>query len=129
LPAYFADTSALLKLYLPEVGTTWLLLQDLTALGVSSLVVLEVRSALARRQHEGSLSPRATEQIWKTFARGANQIPLRTLDALQLASALEFQRRARQAGAGPIVLLTADDRLEAAAVRAGLAVENPNRHV
>ena len=152
MPVYFADTSALLKLYLPEPGSTWLLSLDRARFSVSSLAPLEVRSALARRQRGGSLLPGDADKLWKAFGedlRGwgvieldlsllasalsllgseATRVPLRTLDAIQLASGQEAERRARQAGAGPIVLLTADARLEAAAAQVGLTVENPNRH-
>ena len=54
--------------------------------------------------------------------------PLRTLDAVQLASALEAQRRQRRSGGPALVFVTADQRLEVAARRSGLAVENPNRY-
>ncbi len=152
MPAYFADTSALLKRYVSEAGSAWIRSLDLSGLSVSALAPLEVRSALARRERQGSLLVPQVRTIWRGFrrglrdwvviqidrgllsgavslvARGAIDAPLRSLDALQLASALEFQRRARRAGVGPVVLLTANDRLEAAAARVGLVVENPNRH-
>jgi uncharacterized protein len=58
--AYFLDSSALLKRYIPEIGTTWV--QNLTAkasgntLLISRITSVEILSAIARRQREGSLT-------------------------------------------------------------------------
>jgi uncharacterized protein len=53
---------------------------------------------------------------------------LRAYDAVQLASALLAQDVLRSAGLPPLILLSADDRLNAAASAEGLAVDNPNDH-
>lgn len=51
---YFLDTSALIKRYIPEVGTNWI--QALTAqssghvLFISRITSVEMMSAIARRQ-------------------------------------------------------------------------------
>jgi predicted nucleic acid-binding protein len=150
--AYFADTSAIAKLYMPEIGSGWLRSLDLSALSLSALALPELASALGRRQREGVLSDMQARLVWRRFrgdlrtwatiqvnetiVRAAVStlrdpsllVPLRTLDALQLASAVEVQRRARRQQVGPIVFLTPDDRLEQAAMHTGLTTDNPNRY-
>jgi uncharacterized protein len=58
--AYFLDTSALVKRYIPEIGTPWI--QSLThqssgnVLLVARITVVEMMSAIARRQREATLT-------------------------------------------------------------------------
>lgn len=54
--------------------------------------------------------------------------PLRTYDALHLASAIAVNEQLMAAGRQPLTFLTADNRLLAAAVAEGLIVDNPNEH-
>ena len=152
MPEYFADTSAVLKLYFNESGSAWLSTLDLSSLTLSGLTIPEVASAIARRRGEGLLSDGDARLTWRKFRqdvqawllvdvaralliraaglliRSSTGVPLRALDAIQLASALEAQRQYRQAGVGSLTFLTADSRLELAARRAGLDVDNPERH-
>jgi len=51
--------------------------------------------------------------------------PLRTLDAIQLASALEIQTALSQANVGRLIFVGSDSRLIAAAIAEGLTVINP----
>lgn len=148
---YFADTSAVAKLYVAEAGSAWLRSLRREVLAVSALVVPEMGSVLARLQREHVLDEMEGHTIWEHFISALNRweitrvgepilrraasllldnvsVPLRTLDAIQVASALEVQDRARRTGASPLVLLTADSRLEAAARQFGLDTDNPNRH-
>lgn len=145
---YYADTSAIAKLYVSEAGSERMLALDLTGLAVSALVLAEMASALARRRRDGSLPESDGRTIWERFRgdlagwvvvdlagsivdRAAALLydgslgALRTLDALQLVSALEVQESARGSGLGPVTLLTADERLATAATTLGLPVENP----
>jgi predicted nucleic acid-binding protein len=152
LADYFADTSAILKLYFRELGADWIRSLDLSSLTLSALAFPEGASVIARRRREGLLSNTEARVIWRSFrrdARGwqfielatpllvractllirsATGVPLRGLDAIQLACALEAQREYRRAGVGSLTFLTADARLELAARRAGLDVDNPERH-
>jgi predicted nucleic acid-binding protein len=151
MAGYFADTSALAKLYIAEVGSAWLRSLDLQDLTVSALALPEMASALARIEREGLVDRRASARLWlrvrRDFAqwllihatdgvlrraaailRRSASTSLLTLDAIQLASALEANQRARRGSGMAIVMLTADERLEAAARRYGLAVDNPNQH-
>lgn len=54
--------------------------------------------------------------------------PLRAYDAVQLASALRASRALQAARLPPLLFLSADDRLTAAATHEGLATDNPNAH-
>jgi predicted nucleic acid-binding protein len=151
LPEYFADSSAILKVYFRELGSAWLRSLDIRSLTLSTLAIPEVASAFARRRREGWLSEEEALALWRGFRRDvrtwaliglsqpllsraagvlfrtSSDVPLRALDALQLACALEAQGRLRRAGE-TLTFLTADTRLELAARGAGLAVDNPERH-
>jgi len=114
----YLDTSALAKWYLNEPGSDDFVsyLQGLDVAVVSSLTRTEVRSMLARRRRMGDLSHELESVVYAAFlndiAQGwlqlypvedarfdeaANLIarypehPLRTLDALHLAIALQAQ--------------------------------------
>jgi predicted nucleic acid-binding protein len=54
--------------------------------------------------------------------------PLRTYDAVQLASALCSNEALQTAKLPPLVFLAADNRLLKAAIAEGLSVDNPNDH-
>jgi uncharacterized protein len=53
---------------------------------------------------------------------------LRGYDALQLASALDFAARQSRVGMSPLVLVSADRELTAAAAAEGLATDDLNAH-
>jgi hypothetical protein len=53
---------------------------------------------------------------------------LRAYDAVQLVVALEVDRLQRDAGLGPVTLVSADRDLNAAAAAEGFAVEDPTTH-
>lgn len=57
---YFLDTSALVKRYVLETGTDWILnLTDVSAgnnIAIAQISWVEVLSALSRRRREGTLS-------------------------------------------------------------------------
>ncbi|MBD2775745.1 type II toxin-antitoxin system VapC family toxin [Iningainema tapete] len=60
MTAYFLDSSALIKRYVPETGSAWIraisALDSGNSLIIARITWVEVRSALARRQREGSLT-------------------------------------------------------------------------
>jgi uncharacterized protein len=137
-PVYL-DSSALVKLYLPESESDLLnvRLEGRRDLVASELAVTEVASAIGRRRREGSLSSEEGTRLYRflleDFEGGAflrasvdpethrsaerlmlsSPLPLRTLDALHLALAT-------QAGAASMV--TFDRRLGAAALSLGIPV-------
>ena len=136
----YCDTSALLKLYLPEPGSAELtrVVEGRDDLVVSDLAVTEIASALSRRVREGAITAEAARRVQRTIVetldgspyarielvrevhRRAEHLlltltdaPLRALDALHLALALA----ARAAS-----MAVFDARLAAAARAVGLAV-------
>lgn len=145
---YFLDSSALVKRYVPETGTAWI--QALTApntgnqLHIARITWVEVLSAVARRQREGTLGSAQVAAIIAAFrfhldtqyqvieldqalCEAAGQLlltyPLRAYDAVQLASGLQLQSTFAS-----LVFLTADTRLIAIAQAEGLMTDNPNTH-
>ncbi len=153
MSVYFLDSSALVKRYVTETGSTWV--RALAApkahnpLIIARITWVEVLSALARRQREGSLT--STDVTWamRAFrydldmqyqvveldpalaeAAGAlvTQHPLRAYDAVQLASALRVQSGFAKGQTLAFTFLAADDRLVAVAQANGLLTDNPNHH-
>jgi len=149
LSAYFVDTSALCKRYIAEVGTAWVQSQLEPSAGnlilISQLAILEMMTLLARRQRENSITTNAfvihknnfllhadseylvipvDDKAWLRARDLALKHPVRSLDAIQLASALEA---AQALGAKP-VFVSADERLLAVAAAEGFSVDNPNIH-
>jgi uncharacterized protein len=151
--AYFLDSSALLKRYLSEIGTAWV--QALTAkasgniLLISRITSVEILSAIARRQREGSLTSEQTQtlrtifqqhftdqyeivELTPTLTTLAGELcarqSLRAYDAVQLASALTILPIIAQSPENFLTFLTADDRLLRAAQLEHLQADNPNLH-
>lgn len=150
--AYFLDSSALLKRYVPEVGTAWMQSisdpQSQNLLIVAHIAWVEICSAVARRQREASISNIQANQILAAFSAHwntqyfivaidktvidlagqlVNQHPLRAYDAVQLAAALSLQEQLTPPNAS-LTFLTADSRLLAIAQAENLLADNPNLH-
>ena len=150
---YFLDSSALVKRYVTEIGSTWI--RALTApdarnpLIIARITWVEVLRTLARRQREGSLTSDDVAQAIQAFRYDMNtqyrvseldpslaeaagelvtQHPLRAYDAVQLASALRVQSDLVRTETPALTFLTADDRLVAVAQAEGLLTDNPNHH-
>ncbi len=109
----YLDASALVKRYVPEVGSAWVArLCHQEAVAISLVAIPELASALARRAREGTLSTQQRDTLFQAFLRDTRTFTLiepnqaiaqksaallltaplnvrfRTLDALQVASAL-----------------------------------------
>jgi len=148
---YYLDTSAMLKRYVDEPGSSWLRTQiGLAASLVSSqLLIVEITSAFNRRVREGTLTPaeyRRLRDIFRDDCRNEYQMialldpvvdlacdlierhPLRGYDAVHLATALIAHQSLRVRGLPGLVFLCADDRLLGAATAEGLTADNPNNH-
>jgi predicted nucleic acid-binding protein len=146
LVTYFFDTSALVKLYIREVGSTEVI--ALTSnLGNDQLVVLdlarvEARSAVRKRSRIGDLSAevannviaRLEEDLLQWFLtqpsnssviekalRVIDLYHLKAYDAMQLAACITFAPETP----GPITLVTSDRQMFSAARTEGLAVIDP----
>ena len=146
---YFFDTSALAKLYHPELGTdtvTAIVKSTHRTLIVSQLVTVEMASVAAIKVRRGEMSvvqadsmlrqmtvnvalgdllvDRIDDQIYASashlLTRHARQHSLRTLDALHLASAIR-----RRNSTSLDFFVTADRALAVVAQLEGLAVMNP----
>jgi predicted nucleic acid-binding protein len=151
--SYFVDSSALAKRYVLEVGSGWLRAALEPATGCRTVVAratpVELVSAIARRERGGGLtaadaaaaradllldlvSEYRVVEFGESVALEAMDLAvrhvLRGYDAIQLASALEANRAAVAAGLPPMVFISSDAALNAAARQEGLPVEDPNRH-
>lgn len=151
--AYFLDSSALVKRYVAETGSDWIL--SITApvarnpLLIARITWIEVLSALTRRLREGSLSPSNVEKAIQAFrydmdtqyqvveldrslAESAGQLVrkhlVRAYDAVQLASVFQVQPAFARTKAISLTFITADERLIAIAQAEGLLADNPVLH-
>jgi uncharacterized protein len=151
--AYFLDTSALVKRYIPEMGTAWI--QSLTTqssghiLLVARITAVEIMSAIARRQREASLTADQAQQLRTTFQEHlttqyqvveltpriaflagelCHRQPLRAYDAVQLASAISILPIIAKSSETTLTFLTAADRLLNSAQLENLQAVNPNHH-
>jgi len=134
--AYF-DTSALVKRYVDEEGRREVLrLLRRHQCAASAVLSVELRSALRRRVTDGSVEARLVPETLKRFAadrefwalvevtgdvlRTAETLvaahPLRTLDAIHVASAQLFADRL----AASVTFVSADARQVAAAAAVGM---------
>ncbi len=129
---YF-DTSALIKLYVEEPGSQQVstLVSETGVVATAKVAFVEVHAGLARRRRAGDLSVaaygrtcRQFEEQWRRYVRldlrddilvQARELvkrhPLRTLDAIHLASALALRAALGQ----EVPFVAADGRLVQAA--------------
>jgi predicted nucleic acid-binding protein len=147
----FWDSSALAKRYLPEKGSAWVSnrLDDENA-SISRLTLVEVASTFRRRSIEAVLDDTQSSELYERFLadsqrfaivqiteailglstdllleRRPSSLALRTLDAIQLASALAWFEAARARNIHPGSFVVADQRLLDAAAALELPVLNP----
>lgn len=149
MTTFFVDTSALAKRYLVESGAAWVRSWIGSSakheIVVAELARIEMLALLSRHRRYGSLSETITTRLQNTFLRHfraqylvvsldrpillsasrlVNRHPLRTLDAIQLACALQAISELRV----PVTFISADHNLPKAAAAEGFAVDNPNDH-
>jgi predicted nucleic acid-binding protein len=146
---YFFDSSALAKLYQPEAGSDRvevIFRQPQRRLIISRLTAVEMHSVFAGRVRMGTLSPadaaalrnhflndvaegvltvvaiadRHYEEAERLLKQHGNIFRLRTLDALQLAAALDVHRRESLDA-----VVAADNVLCQVGAAEGLPVTNP----
>lgn len=153
MAVYFLDSSAVVKRYLVENGTEWVIdIADLAAGNMAYLAritFVEVISAITRKARGSGLSPAGaikaiadfrsdfvneyplielTPSLIESAAHLAEAHALRAYDAVQLACALAVNGEFISAGESPITLISADGALNTAAAAEGLAVDDPNTH-
>ena len=150
---YFLDSSGLVKRYVNETGSKWIL--DLVrpsannSIYVARIAGVEVVSALARRRQGNLLGKTEATKAIKRFERHflrrytkvnitpdlitsamklADKHSLRGYDAVQLSAALEVEADISAVGALSLIFVSADNKLNLAAQAEGLIVENPNNY-
>lgn len=154
MTAFYLDTSAIVKRYLPEIGTTWIRgLFDpatLNSIVVSEITFVEVAAALAARHRaSGGISLRARDAGLALYRRHhiteytvvpisrliidqavdlTQRHRLRGYDAVQLASALAANAAFEAAGQPGLTFVSADHDLVAAASTEGLLSDDPQQH-
>jgi predicted nucleic acid-binding protein len=151
--AYFLDSSAVVKRYVDEIGTSWVnSLTDPAApndIYLATISCVEVVSAIARRRRAGSISTDGAGASLRQFRYDfehqyqmvaitgtvircatdlADSIALRAYDAVQLAVLLELNHHRAALSLAPLAMISADHDLNAAAVAQGMIVDNPLSH-
>jgi hypothetical protein len=151
--AYFFDSSAVVKRYVQETGTAWVLSITDPAAGhaiyVARITGVEVVSALTRQTRSGALTPEAAATALTQFRQDFTQQyravditptlitramglaethALRGYDAVQCAAALVVHAYRQALEMPTLTLVSADDALNTAAAAEGLLVDDPNAH-
>lgn len=149
----FFDSSGLVKRYIAETGTAWVigLLRPSVAndIFIANITGIEVASAIARRLKIGSISQTTAKKALNRFKRDfakrfviveltpqiveqgillAENYGLRGYDTTQLAVAVTLQKRLLKSGVNSLTFVSADNELNQTAQAEGLAVDNPNNH-
>ena len=153
MAAYYFDSSAMVKRYVRETGTRWVISLLKPSGGhvcfVARIALVEIVSALTRRARGAALNAAGGAKAVTRFRRAfgkrlfkiditsdliehatslAEKHALRGYDAVQLAAALQLQAERQAVNLPSITLISADDALNAAAMLEGLSVDNPNLH-
>ena len=152
MSAYFFDSSALVKCYIVESGTTWaraIAADQDNVVHVSSLTRVEIISALTRRFRRGDIAQAEfdlahiesqldianqyevvgfSDRVIEEAVRLARKHGLRAYDALQLSTVIDVRRILAEVESITLTLVTADLELNAAAVAEGFSTEDPNNH-
>ena len=150
---YFLDSSAIVKRYISETGTAWILnLHKPSAQNViyiAQITGVEVVSAISRRLRGNKLTQKSADRAIFRFKRDfANKLRiirlndqiisetmqlsekhfLRGYDAVQLAIANELGKRFAVRGFATITFISADNSLNSAAQAEGLTVDTANNY-
>lgn len=146
---YYADTSAIIKRYISEQGSRWVQSISNSASGniivICELTPVEIFSALERKKQSSPPTVTAADALTfqadfltdadreylivevnkRVFTSARNLVTryrrLRALDAVQLASAVEFLNLFGE----PTTFISADNDLLVAAAGEGFAIDNP----
>ncbi len=152
MAVYFIDSSALVKRYISETGSAWVVGLFAPTLNnevfVAAITSVEIVAAITRRTHGGSISAtdaatvcnqfrndlqteyqiiEITENIITSGMKLAETYGLRGYDAVQLAAGCAVNALCIANSLPPIVFVSADNDLNLAASSKDLIVENPNK--
>ncbi|ACC79175.1 type II toxin-antitoxin system VapC family toxin [Nostoc punctiforme] len=150
---YFIDSSALVKRYISETGSAWVLeLFDPTLnneVFIAAITSVEIIAAITRRSRGGSISitdatitrnqfkrdlqkdyqiVEITENVINSGIVLSETYGLRGYDAIQLAVGRAVNSICIANGLPSITFVSADNELNAAVGSEGLMIENPNSH-
>ena len=153
MSSYYLDTSALVKRYFPETGSTWvtactdpeagntLVISAITRVEAAAAFAIKHRSGnatLAERDAALRLLVLHTTTEYQAVSVEATLLDLaleltqrhrlRGYDAVQLATALLIHAQYLAANLPILTFVSADADLLVAAHAEGLATENPNTH-
>ena len=149
----FMDSSTVAKRYVQETGSAWVS-SLFTATPANSVVIaaitrVEVVAALTRRARSGTITqPDAAaacalflvdtaadyrivpvaEPVLNRAIQLAQSYKPRGYDSVQLAAGIEINQFCLTMGLLPVIFVSADKELNAAALAEGLAVDDPNAH-
>ena len=148
MSVYFLESSSLTKRYVNEIGSNWvkgIVTDPQHTIVCSQIGEVEVSSAFCRRYREGSITTTERDQLIATLhhdcsatyhalnvtddilteaVRLLKAYPLRTYDAIQLATALVANWTLTQQELPLLIFVCADGRLLQAAIAEGLSVED-----
>ncbi|NJK69674.1 MAG: type II toxin-antitoxin system VapC family toxin [Richelia sp. CSU_2_1] len=150
---YYVDSSALVKRYIRETGSAWVVsLFDPTLNNdvlISAITGVEIVAAIIRRGRGPSISTtdataacfqfrsdlqsdyqvvELTDSIINSAMALAETYALRGYDAVQLATGCAINDLCTSNSLPPLTFVSADNELNAAAASEGLIVENPNSY-
>lgn len=150
---FYLDSSALVKRYLIEPGSSWIVALCRPSTGntiaTGQITKAEVAATFARKHRNDNLSQSnyaialqdlTHHFVYQYLILDTNQAivdlavdltqrqKLRGYDAIQLASALTLNNVLTQAQSIPLTFVAADDDLLQTAQNEGLSTDNPNLH-
>lgn len=150
MAVYFLDSSAVVKYYVTEPGSTWTrqLVDSDELLFLAQITIPEVAAALGILERRKHISRRHRKNLWDRFVRDSTRRyrftpvvynvvysaallcvshPLKAYDAVQLAVCLAIQRTLASQNVS-CCFISGDDTLIMAARTEGLTVDNPFWH-
>jgi predicted nucleic acid-binding protein len=153
MTVYFFDSSALVKRYVAEIGSAWVMSLCNPTLKntvfIAAITAVEITAAISRRSRGGNITPDDAKTVYSqlkidlqseyqvieitdtiiNFAMAlAEKHGLRGYDAVQLAAAKAINNLCIANSLHPLTFISADQELNNAAVKEGLVVDNPNNH-
>ena len=152
-PVFYFDTSALVKRYVTETGSLWVMTlcnpSASNTIATARITYAEAAAAFAGKFRRGGLSRGHYQNILRDLAHDiehqcylmeiddvtvklavklTTRQKLRGYDAVQLASALTLNQILIDAHLPPLKFVAADNDLLLAAQNEGLLTDNPNLH-
>lgn len=155
---FYFDTSALVKLYVPESGSQWTkeIVDERAKSGErtnlifsSKIGIIETAAAIALRARTGDISENTQRELYKDFLKHSENLfahltttdeiiskassltqdyPVRGYDAVHLATAMDLNARLLTNQLPELTFVSADEKLTQAANEEELQTEDPSKH-